>query len=282
LYVILANVKGVLALALFGACSFDHSVAPRDSSPDPDVEPDMLAVTWAVDSMSKKAVPATAAEWSDFAQAFSVTTPEHAWLMQETTGSLQDSIGTISLDPQNGPSHRNAVSGWSRLAIGTSDTDADQGFFTTATGNLNGGSYLLLLYVAVLAPPTEERSLAGIGAATDHRYVAVTTAPVFKATGSGVSPTTGMVNAMATVHPIVLKIDTGQLAYVVYTDQEKLSVPWRNTVGTGGLLMIGNAITGAAPARYLYGALWEGAKAQLDDGKVKALLTGLGWTVSGY
>jgi len=50
----------------------------------------------------------------------------------------------------------------------------------------------------------------------------------------------------------------------------------------GNLLMIGNADIGAAPARYLYGALWTGPEADFADLDVKRLLIALGWTVSGY
>jgi hypothetical protein len=105
---------------------------------------------------------------------------------------------------------------------------------------------------------------------------------VFEGTGTGVVPSTGTINPMSTVHPLVLELDPGKPAYVIYTDQEKISVSWTGTGGTGGLLMVGNAIIGAASARYLYGALWTGSKAQLGDADVKKLLEALGWTVTGY
>jgi hypothetical protein len=47
-------------------------------------------------------------------------------------------------------------------------------------------------------------------------------------------------------------------------------------------MIVGNAVIGAAATRYLYGAFWSGAKAELADADVKRLLQGLGWTVSGY
>jgi hypothetical protein len=280
----LVAVRGVLVLALVVACSFDHGLVHHDAAP-PDIRPDMVITpTWAIDGMSNKGVPAAAFEWTEVMEAIGMTkpAPDHLWLMQESSGSLDDSIGTVQLMPQNGPSYQNAVTGWSRVAVGTFDLSADQGFITSATGNLNGTSYLLLVYVAVIGTPSAERAIMGLGANTDHRYVSVTPAPVFKGTGAGVTPTIGTVNPMASVHPVVLKINPAQFSYVVYTDQEKLTVNWTGTGGLGNLLMIGNAVIGAAPARYLYGALWKGASANATDADVKGLLQGLGWTVSGY
>jgi hypothetical protein len=280
----LVRVRGVLVTTLLAACSFDHGVATTDGAVPPDMPPDVVTPTWDIDAMSKKGVPGAPFEWSNLLAVTGVQTqpPDHVWLMQESTGSLADSVGAINLDPLNAPSYRNAVSGWSRAAVGTHDTNANQGFLSTATGNLNGPAYLLLLYMAVASTPNSERSLVGIGAGSDHRYVSLTSAPVFKGTGIGVTPATGVVDPMASAHPIVIKLDPTALTYTVYTDQEKLSVGWTGTGGTGGLFILGNAIVGAAEARYLYGALWVGQSARIDDASVKKLLKGLGWTVTGY
>jgi hypothetical protein len=277
-------VRGVLVVtALLAGCSFDHGMSPTDAPP-PDIRPDTVPITWEVDGTSKKGVPAAAFEWLDMLRAVDLQSvpPNHVWLMQESIGPLADSVGAVTLDPLNAPSYRNAVPGWSRAAVGTYDTVANQGFITTNTGNLNGPSYLLLLYVAVIGTPSSERSLAGIGSGNDHRYVSLTATPTFKGTGIGVTPTTGTVNPMTTVHPLVVSINPAKLSYIVYTDQEKLSVSWVGTGGAGPLLIVGNAIVGSAAARYLYGAMWTGPGAELDDSQVKKLLQGLGWTITGY
>ena len=278
------RVRGVLALVLLVACSFDHGVVPTPDGPPPDGPPDTVMPTWAVDPTSGKGVPAHRNDWAALAQAYQLATmpPEHLWLLQESSGSLQDSIGSVTLAPQNSPRYRNAVAGWSRLAVGTMDTDANQGFVTTSTGNLDGTPYLLLVYVAVASQPSAQRSLFGVGAGTDHRYVAITPARVFEGTGAGVTPTTGAADPMTSVHPVVMKLDPLQASYVIYTDQERLSVTWTGTGGLGGLLMIGNAIIGAANANYLYATLWTGPSAQMTDANVKKLLQSLGWTVNGY
>ena len=275
-----SGVRGCVILVVVGACGFNPGTLAADGPP-PD-QPDMFTPTWAVDATSKKGVPANAAEWTQLATATGVPTavPDHVWLMQDPSGSLQDSIGTVVLTPLAAPTYNNAVAGWSRVAVGTNYTDSNHGFLSTAVGNLNGTSHLLLVYVAVLAPPSTERSVLGIGADLDHRWVAITPAPVYKGTGTGVTPALGTLNPMATVHPLVVKIDATHSAYVIYTDQEKLNVTWANTMGRGGLLIIGNAIVGAVSARYLYTAMWSGPKAELSDADVKKLLVNLGWTVS--
>lgn len=274
-------------MALVGACSFDHAALVVDAPPmGDDIRPDNPpTVTWAVDGTSKKGVPAAPFEWTELMNAIGLDKqpPDHLWLMQETTGNLDDSSGTVILGPQNLPTYSNPVPGWSRVAVGTIAGTAEQGFITGSTGNLNGTSYLLLVYVAVVAPPTTERSLCGIGAGSDHRYVGITPTPLFKGSGSNMPGTVGMVNPMTVVHPLLLKLNPAQMEYVVYTDQEKIPVTWTATAGTGNLLTIGNAgFGGTATTRYLYGALWKGTNAEFADLDVKRMLLGLGWTVTGY
>jgi hypothetical protein len=253
----------------------------------PDAPVDAIVPTWAVDSTSGKGVPASTSDWDKLIAAYHlpVSAPDHLWLAQEPGGSLADAIGAISLQPLNAPTYANAVAGWTRSAVGTVDSNINQGFATGALGDLDGNSYALLIYVAVTATPAAERSLAGIGASTDHRNIAVTTMPVFKATGvGGVTPASGTVDPSTTVHPLLMVIDATRMTYVVFSDDEKIAtVPWTAPTGTGPLLMIGNAGNGgAAPARYLYAAQWSGTHAELADTSVKALLRGLGWTVTGF
>ena len=278
----LPRVRGLFVLALVAGCSFENGYRLTDAPTD--IMPDVIVPTWQVDVVSKKGVPAATFEWDGLLKAYGVPTsaPDHLWLMQEASGSLTDSLGGVMLDPLNGPSYRDSILGWSRVAVGTFDSAANQGFLSTGAGYLNGQSYLLLMYVAVVSPPASERSLLGIGGGNDHRYVSLTTAPVFKGTGIGVTPTSGMVNPMAVGHPIVLKINQQKLEYIVYTDQEKIGVTWAGTGGAAGLVMVGNAVIGTAAARYLYGAMWENTKAELEDADVKKLLQALGWTVNGY
>lgn len=284
-WAILWPVRELVLLALIGACGFEVDPAAPSDAP-PDVPPDTPIIpTWAVDPTSGKAVPDSASDWMELSTAYGLglSAPDHVWLMQESSGTLAASVGAATLSPLNGPTYANVVSGWTRRGVGTSETGVNQGFLNSTIGNLNGTSHLLLLYVAIGSAPSSERSICGIGAGTDHRYVAVTPAPFFKGTGNGIAaPATGTVQCGLTVHPIVLSIDPPRSAYTVYSDQEQISVAWQPTGGNGPLLVIGNATVGAASVVYLYGALWSGSKAELSSVQVKKLLQGLGWTVSGF
>jgi len=240
-----------------------------------------------MDPMSGKGVP-TASQWSEMIQAKGLTMspPDHLWLMQEASGNLADAIGSAALVPSISPrpTYANSVPGWSRIAVGTLDTQPNQGFGNATVGSLDGTSHLLLLYVSLYATPSMESSICGIGNETDHRYVAVTAPPTiaFEGTGYAMSPTVGAMNPGTLAHPIVLAIDMSHSRYTVYSDLEKIAVAWRPPNSLGPLVTIGNAIIHGAPARYLYGAMWSGTKAELSDAAVKSLLEALGWTVTGY
>jgi len=55
-----------------------------------------------------------------------------------------------------------------------------------------------------------------------------------------------------------------------------------NSANQGRLVFWGAATLGAASARFLYGAVWTGPSAKIDDAGVKVLLQSLGWSVTGY
>ncbi|HEY0250524.1 MAG TPA: hypothetical protein VGC41_03315, partial [Kofleriaceae bacterium] len=77
-------------------------------------------------------------------------------------------------------------------------------------------------------------------------------------------------------------IDAQHHSFAVYTDTEALSPTWQNTVGGAGLVVIGDAALGATQATYVYAALWSGTSAEISAGQAKAMLMGLGWSVTGY
>jgi hypothetical protein len=286
----LARVRGVLALGLAAGCGFSPSIVTADAPPIvvdirmPDTP--TLMITWAVDPLSGKGVPESAAKWTELITAnhlLAPAAPQHLWEMQETSGSLNDSIGGATLSPYLGPGYDGAVSGWTRHAVTTSDTLANQGFGSSSIGDLDGTSYAMLMYVAIDTSPTSDRELAGIGANGDHRYVSLSPTQTFNAAGSGGLVTVnGTIPTTTAVHPVLMEIAVSHSTYVIYTDEEKLEPTWRSTSGAGSLLNVGNATIGAAAAHYLYGAVWSGAGSEFTDGDAKKLLQSLGWTVTGY
>ena len=279
----LAAVRIAVCL-LLGACGFSvPGGAPSDAqdAPKPDVP---VTITWEVDAASKIGVPATAQQWRDVMTAAGLqpVAPTNLWLMQEASGALADTVGTIPLVPINNVSYNNAVPGWTRRALGTIDAAGDQGFRSNGTGNLDGTSYALLLYVSVPVIPSSPRSLAGVGFAADHRYAAVG-AQMFSARGSVGSPGVGVAPPGSDVHPLLIEVNmSANPQYAIYTDKEKITAPYMAPQGLGNLVMIGAAGFGSADARYLYAAMWKGTSAQFTDADAKALLMRLGWTVSGF
>jgi hypothetical protein len=277
-------VRALAFVALLPACGFTHGTVPADAV-DAEMPDTPIVPTWAVDGTSKKGVPASASEWSQLIAAYRLTSPspDHLWLMQEASGSLTDAVGSISLAPLNNPTYAHVVSGWTRLAVGTPDRMADEGFMTSSIGDFDGTSYAFLIYLAVDGPPSSDRALAGIGAASDYRCLAVTSVPTFKATGlGGGASAIGTVDPVGTVHPVLLVVDESHQLYTAYTDTERLAVTWTPTSGTGALVTIGSAAFGSADARYLYAALWAGANAEITGTEAKQLLEALGWSVIGW
>ena len=268
---------------LLGACGFSvPGGAPSDADgPKPDVP---VTITWDVDATSKIGVPSTAQQWRDVMSAAGLTpeAPVNLWLMQETSGPLSDSIGSIPLVPVNNVFYNITVPGWSRHALGTIDTDGDQGFRSMGTGNLNGTSYAMLVYVSVPTVPGQPRSLAGVGAAQDHRYAAVG-ATTFSARSTTGSPGVGVAPPGSDVHPLLIEVNVSATPeFAIYTDKEKITAPFMAPQGLGNLVMIGAAGFGSAQARYLYAAMWKGTSAQLSDAQAKSLLMRLGWNVTGF
>jgi hypothetical protein len=239
---------------------------------------------WSVDLASQRAVPATTAEWEALLSAaqLSAISPDHLWQMQESTGNLRDAIGVADLQPLNLTTYADSISGWSRVAASTIATVANDGYYTNATGNLDGTSYFVLAYVAVDGAPAMNASLLGVGQNGDHHYVGLTTTPDFAADAIGGSATVGSIGPGSAVHPIALELDATHSTYTIYTDQERIVGPMRATSAQGALTVFGNVTATATVTHYLYAALWNGAYAERSDADVKALLTTMGWTVSGY
>jgi len=258
-----------------GAVTVDMASNPQQCS--------STSTPWAIDPTSGKGVPASRLEWSALAIACNVAAeaPEHVWLMQELNGVLEDSIGTAPLSSLGMVGYGSSVAGWSRRGVATPDQPDSNGFVTGNFGKADG-STLVLAYVAVLTATTAERALFGIGASGDHRYVAITPLRTYEAAGAGVAPIRGTINSGVTVHPVVLAINTTRASYTLYTDQELIAGNWEPAMGLGPLLVFGSGTLGSANARYIYGAAWSGMNAEIGDSEIKAMLQGLGWTVTGY
>lgn len=237
-----------------------------------------------LDASAQKYPPVDADEWTLALAAAGISSgnPDSVWNCEELSSqNLIDFIAHDTLNTSGTPSGNNAVTGWTRLSVNTTDGSAGMGWSSTQTVDLSTTSGLLIAYVAMTGTPAAEREIMGMGSGFDHRYVAVTAAGKIKATGLAGASVVGTATPGTTVHPIVLKVDRSTSTFKVYTDQEVLAPAWTAPVAGGKLLGIGDQIAGgAAPAAYLYIALFTGTKAELTDAQVRSLLQTLGWTVA--
>lgn len=266
-----------LVLAIWG-CGYSHGT-PIDANGDGADVPDDRVITWTVDAMSQKATPASAAEWSDFIAAHQLTMspPQGLWLMQDTAGLLNDAIGTVDLASFGTPAYQQAVPGWTRRAIATTDGEYEgfQNQTNTSLPDVAVTSMTILLYYSTDAMPPAQRSVLFGGCCFGYAEVDLTagTQLVFK---TNQATTSGSVSHGAGTIPILMKHDIAHSRQVVFTDKDLVAAPFTPLMTNRGLF-IGGANRPSANARWLYLAAWYGAPAELSDSQVQALLTALGW-----
>lgn len=268
-------------LLLVAACSFtiESGTAPDDGPPD---VIDTPTTAWAVDPASGKACPTNATEWTAFlaAKGLSIAPPAGLWLMQESSGNLADSIGSVSLAPFGSPtpSYRRAVTGWTRSAVATTDGIA-AGFLNASAPSLpdtSVTSMTVLVFYATESAPAGARSLmfGGSGSVLAYANVGIDTTRHLSLT---VTPNaaTGTVDYGATVFPLIMKIDTTHLEQKIVTKQETIAPTYAQRSARG--IYIGGASAPAPDARFLYMAAWYGTSAEFDDATAKALIAALGF-----
>lgn len=245
-------------------------------------------VGWDIDATSGKGVPKTATEWSAFATAFSLsTTPSNLWLMQEASGNLSDAIGSVTLTAGGtGLSYSNAVAGWTRVGLGT--TTANSGTFSVGSGtgpNASTTSVAILAYVRIDNVTGEFAVMAMTGSTNNYVQLNCTAAGLLKPyidTGN----TTGATNYEGgVVTPILFVFDRTNSRARVYTDVEKIAPTYGSGTADGSKWFGSTpASNSGCTARYLWGCWFTGASAEWlsTDANAKAMLQGLGWSVSGY
>jgi hypothetical protein len=260
----LAGVRWLLALTLFGACGFSVPSHQTDAGPDtPDAPPDTIVVKWAVDATSGKAVPANAVEWTDFLKAYglaNLSAPSGLWLLQEPSGALVDSVGTVVLTPFGGPLYQQPVAGWSRKGVATLDgmTMGFSNIGDASLPNMQTASMTVLALVELPGP-------APLG--TRNLLIALATLST-----AGV----GTMDPGTTAAPVLLKVDVTHTQHHVVTRSETI-VKSFTALGSSRGLFIGGASSPAPLGRWLYVAAWYGTKAEISDADAAKLLTSLGW-----
>lgn len=235
-------------------------------------------VPWTVDATSQKGVPATVAEWNAALAAAGLNTgaPSAIHLCQDASGSLADVTNNFAMSVVGTTQlYQQPVSGWSRLAVGTTDGTA-HGWQNTAAGLQDPatGSIALLMYADVTAANTAARTLARIASTTvdEARIVNGTFVPRLV---DGANVASGSNDSHNAVRPWILQHQFTSSTPFLYTDLEKITATF--TALSGKAIRIGNGTGTAATCLYLYLAWFFGSAAELTSTQWKALLQTLGW-----
>ncbi len=252
---------------------------------------DVVAVlpAWDVDSGSSKAVPSSTAQWNTMISdnALTISAPNAIVLCQEGSGPLADSGSAgLVLVPSGSPLYGQAIAGWSRLAVGTTDGTSTQRFRSTQTllPNILTESMLVLAYIQINNNPAAVRGVLGMGLTQVEMRCAVGGGGngLARVSGGGQTSTSALNNGTG-VRPYVLRINRTDSTQRLFDDRQKLAPAFGTGTQSGELLEFGATIGAAPPtARLLYMAVWFGASAEMSDAQINAMLTALGWTVSGY
>ena len=280
----LTRVRWLLALALVGGCGFSVPSHQTDAAIDTrDAPPDTIVVKWTVDATSGKAVPANVVEWNDFLKAYGLghlSAPTGLWLLQEPSGALVDSVGTVVLSPFGGPFYQQPVVGWSRKGVGTVDGQP-AGFKNDTDASLPSvrlSSMTVLALMELPAPaPVLARNVLVVGSSNPAAYIHVDLEPSRRFSESTAGSTaTGAMDPGTAAAGIMLKHDVTNSQQKVITRKETFSMPFTQLLASRGLF-IGGGAAQAPLGRWLYLAAWYGPKAEISDADAAKLMTSLGW-----
>jgi uncharacterized repeat protein (TIGR01451 family) len=231
--------------------------------------------------------PSSATQWSAFlaSKGLAMSPPDSCWLVQEPSGSLFDSIGSLTLLANGTPAYQQAVAGYDRKAV-VLTVNTGQGFRAAAGvgPNPTTTSSLWLVVAAVTGSNGAAMAILTVGgAATSSQCSArvIGLSPpspqirVMSATTGGASDPT-----VAGVQPIALRYDLANSVAEMTLASEKVTGTYNSGV-TDGFKGIGSSISGnCAGMAVLYAAMWSGANAEVGDAALKALEQAMGFTIT--
>jgi len=231
------------------------------------------------DSSSGIYCPANASEWTAVMAAAGIGSgnPSGTWLCQEASGNLVDQIGALALIANGTPLYLQSAAGWARFGVGFNAV-ANQRF----TANVGTGpspattSQLWLFYMSITATPGATAVAMNVSDGATNFRTLVTTTPRIQSAIAGVTAT-GTQNPTATgIQPMVMLYDRTNLAATIFTGQEKITNTYSAAV-VDGRKGIGGALS--PTGQCVYGAMFQGAAAELTSAQIKTLLTTLGWSI---
>lgn len=234
------------------------------------------------DAASGKYFPASAAEWTIAMAAAGITSgnPSAGHGFQDAAGNPTDFLGAFPLTASGlGLTYRQAVAGYTRLAMGT--TSGTSGLLQSLDASLPdlASADMLSLVVAKVTTTATRRDIFGMGAAATKMMVD-TEATTGQARAISVgNVATGAADAGGAVRPWVIQSYRTASTALVATDAEKL-LPTFAATSSGKSISIGNFVFGGCTALYLYAVHFFNAAARLTAAQIKTLLQTLNWVVA--
>lgn len=231
------------------------------------------------DAASGILCPANAAEWEAVYTVAEIDTaliPSAVWLMQEGSGNLADSIGSLTLTASGaGITYGVTETGWTRKAITT--TEGADGVFTNTDAGLPDIATTSCAILAYCRTTTSAllRSIFGMGPAATRCSAErlATGAPMIR---NGAIPQDGVVDASGAIRPWLLQHNRTGASAALYTDQEKIVPVWSDT-SAGKQITFGTLQNFGSTCSYVYAAPLFGAAAELTATQWKVLLQTLAW-----
>jgi len=229
--------------------------------------------TFTSDATSGKPVPQNSTEWSSFLSSIgsAIPVPGHLWLMQETSGTLADSIGASALTVSNS-AYNKSISGWSRKAMGGSGAIVGT-LRNLAMADTALNSFLVFMFARYDTSASALRAILQYGSPTVQ--TPAVTQKVRLREGANLLDSTNAHDA--TIHPFLLAYNQTNSTMKMYTDLEKLSVTFSASVGNF-LTFTTSAAADTSSSDFIYAACWEGGISETTDAEAKKLITGFGFT----
>lgn len=224
--------------------------------------------------------PANATEWATFMTAIGLGTgnPSLLWGMQESSGTIGDSIGAFTGNPTGTVfTYATPVSGWSRVGLQFSGGGTNQvANVDTGLPDLGTTSMMVLAYIL----PNSS------GGLRDYFNIGTTKVRARQTNGTGfnnimhgANTQSGTIVTNGQVHPFALRHNKTAGTSLLVTDLNEKLIPTFDVGVTGKSIQLGDATARCPSMVVLYLAAFFGAAAELTDAQLKTLLQGLGWTI---
>lgn len=242
-------------------------------------------ILWDIDATSNKAVPSDATQWSNFvtANSLAVGSPEHLWLFQDASGNLAAAIGGKTLTMTGTPLYQQSETGWTRKFITANTAAAQNRSAANATMVASTTSVLLLVLARIAASTTAAHQRASYGQASSNAFEGIANSPNIRYR-TGANATNGSTTHAGAVRPFILLHDTsGSGRMALFSDIEKVSPTYAARSGTTVTFTFSLGTDATTFTAFGYAAAWSGATIDgISDANVKAIMTSMGFSVTGW